>query len=225
MGSLIPASTLDAVAARYARLSPWAAGFARGKTGGDPAFAAVLTLLAARPAARVIDVGCGEGYLLALLTEQSALSRGLGIDHDTRRLAQARAALSDVPGLSFEALDVRHARLPDADLIVVLDVLHYLPPADQSSVIGALAAALQPGGTLLVRDGVAGLGWRSAASWMSERLLVAIGRHRGDGVFFQPLPSLEQMFRDHGLTVTTRPCWRGTPFANVMIEARRPEMT
>jgi SAM-dependent methyltransferase len=223
MGSLIPVDTLSGVASRYRRIGPVAEGFAKGKIQGDPAYQAVLEVQSRRPSGTVIDVGCGEGYLLALLVERFYRFEGLGIDHDERRLSQARLALGDVQTIRLESLDVRAADLPPADLVVVLDVLHYLPAEDQDTVLRALSDALRPGGTLLIRDGVAGLGWRSAVSRWSERLMVAIGRHQGDGVFFRPADDTRRALVAAGLEVEVRPCWAGTPFANVMFEARRPE--
>lgn len=208
---------LDAAVARYAAQGRFAEGFARGKMRGDPAYAAVLGHL--RPEMVVVDVGCGEGYLLALAAETVGGLTLHGFDHDPRRLASAEAALVGLDATLWCA-DAREVELPAADAICALDVLHYQPPADQDAILARLAAALKPGGVLLVRDGRSDGGWRSQLTALSERAAIAIGRHKGEGVHFRPQAELEGALRALGLDVAAVDCADGTPFANVLYAAR-----
>jgi SAM-dependent methyltransferase len=63
---------IDIASAPYRRAGRFAWHFARGKLGGDPAFAALLSqgLLTGR--ARVLDIGCGQGLLSAWLLAAQA---------------------------------------------------------------------------------------------------------------------------------------------------------
>lgn len=213
---------VDRAAERYRPAGRWAYGFARGKMSGDPVYAQVLDLLPA--AGTLVDVGCGEGYLLALVREARPALHLVGLDHDPRRVGLARRALADLPDLLFADGDVRTAPLPPADVLTCLDVLHYLPVAEQDLVLRRFADALRPGGVLLVRDGEAGTGWRSLATLAAERMLVGVGRHRGVGVFFRPPGETAAVLRGLGLEVEVVPCRAGTPFANVLTRARRPDV-
>ena len=67
---------VDAAVARYVPLGKFAEGFARGKMNGDPAYKAVLGYI--KPHTTLLDVGCGEGYLLALAAESI---EGLSLIH------------------------------------------------------------------------------------------------------------------------------------------------
>lgn len=209
---------VDAAVARYAPQGRFAEGFARGKMTGDPVYPAVLAQV--RPGSTLVDVGCGEGYLLALAAETVGDVRLVGLDHDARRLASAEAALTGLDARLWCA-DARTADLPPADAIAVLDVLHYQPPDAQDALLERLARALEPDGVLLVRDGRSDGGWRSGLTTWSERALVALGRHKGDGVWFRPQAELEGSLRALGLDVQADPCADGTPFANVLYVARR----
>jgi SAM-dependent methyltransferase len=213
-------TAVDQAAERYRAAGRVAHGFARGKMRGDPAYATVLELLPER--GLLLDVGCGEGYLLALARAQRPSLQLVGLDHDERRVAVARQALADEPDLQLLVGDLRGSELPRADMITCLDVLHYMPPAQQDAALARMAEILAPGGSLLVRDGQADDGLRSAALRLSETLAVALGRHRGDGVFFRPAGALRAAMQALDLEVQVAPCREGTPFANLLFVARKP---
>ncbi len=213
-------TAVDQAAERYRAAGRVAHGFARGKMRGDPAYATVLELLPER--GLLLDVGCGEGYLLALARAQRPSLQLVGLDHDERRVAVARQALADEPDLRLLVGDLRGSELPRADMITCLDVLHYMPPAQQDAALARMAEILAPGGSLLVRDGQADDGLRSAALRLSETLAVALGRHRGDGVFFRPAGALRAAMQALDLEVQVAPCREGTPFANLLFVARKP---
>jgi len=204
---------------RYRRAGRWAHGFAQGKMSRDPVYASVLEQIPEEGV--LLDVGCGEGYLLALVRALQPAVRLVGLDHDPRRVETGRVALGDESSLEFRVADAREAELPSADVVTCLDVLHYMSPPEQDALIERLAAALEPGGLLLLREAQAGAGIRSAATRWSERILVALGRHKGDGVFLRPRAELRDRLEGVGLRVEERDCSEGTPFANVLFVARR----
>jgi 2-polyprenyl-3-methyl-5-hydroxy-6-metoxy-1,4-benzoquinol methylase len=201
---------IERAAARYLPAGRFAHGFARGKMKGDPAYAAVLRHLP--ESGCLVDVGCGEGHLLALAHELRGGLRLFGVDHDHERVERGRQALGDAATLTVG--DARVCELPRAHAIACLDVLHYLPEPEQDAVIQRLVDHLEPGGVLLIRDGASQDGLRSWVTTLSEKLAVATGRHKGDGVFFRPSEALRASMEACGLTVEEAPCADGTPFAN-----------
>jgi SAM-dependent methyltransferase len=208
---------VDAAVARYTPQGKFAEGFAKGKMKGDPAYAAVMARLS--PGMRVLDVGCGEGYLLALAAENLQGLTLLGFDHDTRRLASAEQALG--ADAKVWADDARTAEVPAVDAICVLDVLHYQTAAEQDAILARLVKSLAPGGCLLVRDGRSDGGIRSTLTTWSERIGLAVGRHKGDGVYFRPAAEMRAALEALGLTVEVDDCHNATPFANVLFVGRR----
>ena len=99
---------------------------------------------------RMLDVGCGRGYVVLALKKAFPNADCLGIDPDRASIAEAQAA-ARAAGVAarFEATTsdalVDHRAF---DLITLCDVLHDLPAP--IPVLRGLRARLAPGGVLLV---------------------------------------------------------------------------
>ena len=207
------------IASRYRKSGRFAVGMAKGKIASDPAYKEVIRHLGDE--GQLLDIGCGEGYLMAYTREVKPLIRLMGVDIDRRRLDVARLALGDEPNLEICEGDIREVDLPPSNVVTVLDVLHYLPVADQDAALDRLARVLEPGGLLLIRDADASQGIRSRITEICERIAVGVGRHKGIGVHMRPAEDTRARLTAAGLDVEVRPCSEGTPFANVMFVARR----
>jgi SAM-dependent methyltransferase len=197
--------------------------FARGKLRGDPVYRAVLEGGLLPRAGTLLDLGCGGGLFLALVA--SAKARGgpdlrlVGVETRPRVAAVAEAAL----GSDAEIVtgDVRARALPPAATIVLFDVLSMMAAADQDALLADLLRALEPGGTLLVRDVDAGAGWRFRTVQAANRIKAWAFRTRGVRFTFRTLDEWRRWLEDAGLSVEMRPMGHGTPFGNVLLVARR----
>lgn len=99
--------------------------------------------------ADALEVGCGKGEFARLLARRS--DHVLALDLSAEMLRAARARSAAYPNIDYEQADVLAYDLLPAryDCIVSIATLHHLPLAD---VLSKLAAALKPGGVLLVLD-------------------------------------------------------------------------
>ena len=96
---------------------------------------------------RIVDIGCGNGYLVGLLA-----GRGfdvIGVDASSDGIAQARAAH---PGVRFEQVSVDSELPPeigtDFDLVIATEVIEHLP-APRTLLRGGFQL-LRPGGRMLI---------------------------------------------------------------------------
>jgi cyclopropane fatty-acyl-phospholipid synthase-like methyltransferase len=192
---------------------------ARGKMKGDPVYRRILPHL--EGAHTLLDLGCGEGYLLSLARTHTPDVQLHGIDHDGARLDLARQVLEGEPNVTLEEQDLQSAELPGADVISCLDVLHYLVPEGQDQVIQRMCAALTENGVLVIREGISDGGWRTTVTRASEQIARVIGRHKGDGIHFRPRTALGEVLEENGMQVLLEPCSEGTPFANLLWTARK----
>jgi SAM-dependent methyltransferase len=215
------AAAAEAAAARYAPAGRFAVGLARGKMRSDPVYRALMERGIA-DAASVTDLGCGRGYLLALILESRAGSpppRLCGVEIAARAAHHARLACGEQASIS--QADLASAAVPRSEAVALIDVLHYLPGAAQDALLERACAALEPGGRLFVRDADAGAGAGFLAVRFSERL-AALARGEGFRPFdFRRGEEWVRRLEACGTSVASRPMGAGTPFANILLEARR----
>jgi tRNA (uracil-5-)-methyltransferase TRM9 len=117
-------------------------------------------VLAALPSAansgrpRVLDLGCGDGRLLAFLTQRLPDVEYLGIDASAALLERARMREHSTRAAWLEADFITQplpelARKPRYDLICVFGVLHHVPAhARRVQLVRELASLLCKGGVL-----------------------------------------------------------------------------
>ncbi|MGH7730702.1 MAG: class I SAM-dependent methyltransferase, partial [Candidatus Eiseniibacteriota bacterium] len=109
----------------------------------------LLRALAPKPGQRVLDAGCGTGEP-ALAIAQWVAPRGsvLGLDLSPRMLAIARlrARQRGVTNVRFRPADLGRVRLPRARFHGVVSRFGLMFVEDIPGALGALRAALRPGG-------------------------------------------------------------------------------
>lgn len=99
---------------------------------------------------RVLDVGCGDGYVTRLIASRVPDGSVLGVDPSPRMIETARTADDRLTNVSFQVGDVTTMTFgPDFDLVVSFNALHWV--TDQDSAYRNIAAALKPGGRALVQ--------------------------------------------------------------------------
>lgn len=103
---------------------------------------------------QITDIGCGYGalcYMLGMLSEERRL---LGIDYDEDKVAVAQHAWlrKDVQA-GFVCADAFEYELPESNVFILNDMLHYMDYSKQHALLSRCASLLLPGGMIVVRDG------------------------------------------------------------------------
>ncbi|QQP93287.1 class I SAM-dependent methyltransferase (plasmid) [Skermanella sp. TT6] len=226
---------VEAAALPYRESGRYAWHFAKGKLGGDPVFRFLLRTPVLPSAGRLLDLGCGQGVLMALLRSAAARHaegtwpadwppppRNLdlrGVELGARRARTAQAALGD--GAAVVHGDIREVPLPRSTAIVILDVLLYLGRDDQARVLARCAEALEPGGVLVLREADAGAGIRFGVTRWAERVACWSRGQWRQPLVYRPAPEWAALLEGLGFTVAMTPMSSGTPFGNMLFVARR----
>jgi len=223
----------EAAARRYLPAGRFAARYALGKLRHDPVFAAILAQGLIPASARLVDLGCGQGLLFALLLaaadayDTGAWPEGwpeppraetmLGFDVERRAIALARRALGTRAHVA--QADLRALELPVCDAIAIIDVLHYVDAAAQERALARCAAALAPGGVLLLRMNDAGAGWRFGVSRIADQLATLARNRSWPALHCRTLADWTTLLERVGFAVQSQPASAGTPFSNVLLVA------
>jgi uncharacterized protein (DUF2062 family) len=217
---------VDAVVVRFVDASIRDAEAVRARLLKDPIYPFLIGEGVLGPGARVLDLGCGRGLtgvLLGLFTRPSEPRRYVGVDLCDRYVRAARQALDDFPGCSVATLDLRDFDPPPADVVVLNDVLRFLPFAAQDALMRRLARALPPGARLFVREKDAAGGWRFAWSMLVDASKIVFPGHPRHGTHYRRAGDLRNALIAAGFSVRDRAVAGASSPAWVMLEAvRRP---
>ena len=214
--------------------------FARGKLGGDPVFAALLRDGRINDGARIVDIGCGLGVLAAWLAagetcDPSTASewphkwarapkhwtlRGFDLRNDA--IAAGQRALSDLgTRVSLSVEDARDVTLPDCDVIVMLDVLHYMERDAQQRLLARTHEVLSARGVLLLRVGDITTDWRSRFTLLVDWCVTLLRDRRWPQLHCRTLGEWKALLESIGYDAVAKPMSEGTLFANVLLIATK----
>lgn len=151
----------------------------------------LAALSGAGPGDRVLDVGCGSGYLTRVMAKAvGPTGAAEGVDPSPDGIARARR-VTRLANCTFsegiaEALDA-----PDGayDVVVSSLVIHHLPERLRPQAIGEMSRVLRGGGRVLIAD------LRPPATLLGRTL---VGRLMSPAMRDYPVHLLEPMAREAG---------------------------
>lgn len=226
---------VDGASARYRSSDRYAYHFARGKLARDPVFAAIFAMGLIPDHARILDLGCGQGLLAAwLFASEEARAAGEWCPdwalppagwrfhgHELMRHDVERANRAFRDRATVELSDIRFTAFGESDVVVILDVLHYMNREAQEKVLVRVRAALSAGGRLLLRVGDAAGGLPFQISrWVDQTVLLVRG-HGWVRLHFRPIADWIEMLEQIGFRTVALPMSTNTPFANVLLVGDR----
>ena len=213
--------------------------YARGKLSSDCIFRELLRQGIFPAEGRYLDLGCGQGSLFAwLLAARALYERGewprdwapapqplalRGVELMQRDVDRAARAFGrDHPVVRIEQGDMTRTDFGRADVVTILDALHYFDHGRQLDVLKRIRRALPPGGLFLTRvgDAAAGLPYH-LCNWVDHAVTFVRG-HRLPRLYCRPLAEWVDVLKSLGFTVETMSMNEGKPFANIMVVCRVP---
>ena len=131
---------------------------------------------------------------------------------------RARVALGD--RAQFSLGDICTADFGKTDVVIILDVLHYIDYEAQEDVLRRIRVALPAGGTFITRigDAAGGLPFRYS-NWV-DRAVFFLRGHRLNRIYCRTLNQWVEVLKRNGFEVDSLPMHKGTPFNNVMLIAK-----
>jgi ubiquinone/menaquinone biosynthesis C-methylase UbiE len=181
-------------------------------------FSAALHEYGAFAGQRVLDVGCGNGYVLSRYAMHGARVCGVDLTHAAVGLSRKRFAWMRLPGRFLQG-SAEQLPFPDAtfDCVCSMGVLHHTP--DTVKAVDEVFRVLKPGGRLIVmfyhrnslqmRLKFPLLRWLKGKP-MQESIneVDGVGNPKGDVYSREELRQLLGRFREHELFAGSMP-WHG----------------
>lgn len=237
MRSALKKQLLDLATAPYRETGAFNYRWARGKLRHDPIFTALIMRSIFPDGAKVLDLGCGRGLLAAWFLSAERLAeegnwsadiqppKGLhfrGVELMAREADCGNQALQPRHGkrVQLRGGDMRETDMNDADVIAILDVLHYIPYQEQDSMLDHIRKALGNNGLFITRVGNAGSGLRFMTSQIVDFCISFAQGHRMARMWCRPLDEWISALESRGFEVQAIPMSDKTPFANVMLVSR-----
>jgi trans-aconitate methyltransferase len=227
---------IDVASKPYLAAGRYAYYFVRSKLRHDPVFITLLNSGRIPDRARVLDLGCGQAILTSLiLAARAQFEAGLwpagwvappselhllGIESEHRAAQRAQITLGS--RAKILAADLRNAPLPEADVVVLIDVLHYLETHAQLSLLERVAQSLRGGGLLVLRVADTSAGWRFHFGKAADRFGSLLSARAMPRQYHRPIDEWLQLLDTLGFEPSVAPNSTGKSFANVLLWAKAP---
>ncbi|MDP1621181.1 MAG: MMPL family transporter [Bacteroidales bacterium] len=123
----------------------------------------------------ILDLGCGYGFISYMLMFTGEGRQLTGVDYDAEKITVAENCFSKNARISFECADVTDYEITPKDGFILSDVLHYLMPEEQETLLRKCFSNLNPGGTIIIREANSELAGRHKRSLVTEFLSTRTG--------------------------------------------------
>lgn len=152
----------------YHRLEAYPRMFALFKLRFDPLFVDLAEIMSRRKSVNtILDIGCGYGVPACWCLEQFEYAKVYGFDPDPERIRVANIATADRGIMSVGWAPELPVIPRDVDVVLLLDMLHYLDNATVSTLLQRIFRVLGNDGILITRFVITPPG-RPSWSWRLE---------------------------------------------------------
>jgi SAM-dependent methyltransferase len=157
-------------------------------------------LLEAVPATEsVLDIGCGTGFWLYLISKFKTPRNLSGIESNTLRINETKKAFFALsrPVSLIRTKSPDDWPSEDFGVVSMIDVLHHIPPASQESFFRSAARRVADGGCLIYKDMCVHPAWKRVANQLHDLIIARQRIHHVD------VKIVESWAADEGLNLHT----------------------
>jgi len=193
---------------RFRTLEPYPRMFARFKLHFDPLFKDLPRMLSERQEIQtIIDIGCGYGVPACWCLEQYPQAEVYGIDPDAERVRVAALATCDRGRVTTGWAPELPVVPRPADIVLLLDMLHYLDDETTAALFGRTFQALGNNGILVTRFALPAKE-RPSWSWRLEDSRIKIAGRRP---WYRSAERIAELMRQAGFVISVNEVSAGNP--------------
>lgn len=165
----------------------------------------------------IIELGCGEGLFANFLALTALKRKIIGVDIDRTRIKQAQRGLKNT---SFIHLDALKMKMPRAEAIVCMHLLHHLASyKDQETLLVKCSQALVKSASLLIVEVEPKMSWKYLVTWFTDHFLVPwlFEKRLYSPIYFRKAKEWKKLLTGMGFSCKITSAERGKPFTHTII--------
>lgn len=170
----------------------------------------------------ILDLGCGDGFLANYLGSKSSDREVIGIEQNNERIKLAEKGLENV---RFLKSDITEDKLPPADTILLVHVLHHLNSFQgQERLIKKCFDTLGKGGQLIIVEIDKKPYFKYLLTLFVDSFIVPIlfeGRLFNKSIFFRSKAQWESLLKKIGFKVETYFAHSKKPFSHLILKCSK----
>ena len=175
------------------------------------------------PEGRVLEIGCGHGLFALYLALASPDREVYGVDIDRGKLADAELASHGIGNVVFGGVPLDWLPAGEWPTVAIVDVLYLLGADAGRRLLAEAAAAIAPGGRLIVKEIDTRPRWKYRLAVGQELAATRVARvTAGATVEFLAPDDMEAVMAGAGLRVTRHRIDRGYPHPHLLLLGERP---
>ncbi len=165
----------------------------------------------------VVDIGCVYGIFSYYLSSQSEDRKVLGIDINKKRILRANQIYQISNNLRFVCSNITDTKIPKADSITAVDILHHIPTKElQSELLKSCFSVLNEGGTIIIKDLDTKPFWKYYWNYIHDFIMT-----KGEPVLYRSSKEMKSLLSEIGFTLENFNIVKGYPYAHVLYVARK----
>jgi 2-polyprenyl-3-methyl-5-hydroxy-6-metoxy-1,4-benzoquinol methylase len=151
---------------------------------------------------KILDIGCGYGYIDYALYFASKQRNITAIDYDEEKISVAENCFSKDENINFFSCDVMNFNFEKYDAIIMSDVLHYLDTPAQQILLNRCCESLNKDGVLIIHDADEKLQSRHFYTKLTEFFstrIIRFNKTSGKGLSFFSEALLQQTAKENNM--------------------------
>ena len=168
----------------------------------------------------IVDLGCGDGIFANFLALKSISRKIFGIEISEERLQRADKG---IPNTNFLVGDITKLKIPPADAILLVHVLHHLKSyVDQERLLKQCIKKLKKGGQLLIAEVDPTPSFKYLVTWFTDHFLVPWLFEGGfySSIYFRKPEEWIKLFKKIGLNCKLVNAAKDKPFTHIIFDCK-----